>query len=85
MNPGFGGPYIYDKQLSRTGYAVKATENIDLLFDLEGEPIGQLAKIDEKLKARFDGKRAWNGYVVRANEDVSLTYNQSGQLDGQIT
>ena len=83
-NSVFGGPYLYNNDLSQVGYLVKAKDLVELVFDSMGNFSGILVHANDQVRCHFDKSNDWIGYVVQANEDVALRYNTYGIWIGMI-
>jgi hypothetical protein len=83
-NRAFGGPYIYSKNLEKEGYLVRASDEVEILFDIEGAHVGELIKANDQVRLQFGASSEWNGFVVRANNDVSLLFTTEASWEGQI-
>jgi hypothetical protein len=84
MNTAFGGPYMYSTDLQQEGYVVRANDDVDLLFDLSGNHIGELVRVNDGMKLQFDTVSEWNGYLIQANDDVALRYTPDGEWIGVV-
>jgi hypothetical protein len=84
MNRAFGGPYCYSTDLAQEAYIVRANDNIELVFNLLGEHVGQLVRVNEQIKVQFTANNDWVGYFVRANEYVLLRFSVDGNWIGLV-
>ncbi len=84
MNCAFGGPYLYGADLQQEAYLVRANDNVELVFDLSGNHLGQLVRVNDNVRAQFNANNEWEGYIVRANNDVSLRYDADGDWIGLV-
>lgn len=84
MNPAFGGPYLYDLKLQTEGYTVRVNDDVELVFDCDGEHCGQFVRANENVRVHFNKANKWEGFVVRANDDVSLRFQVAGVWAGTV-
>lgn len=84
LNRAFGGPFIYSVDLKQEGFAVRANDKVQVLFDLSGAPLGQLVVANDRVRVRFDSDSQWVGYAVSANEDVAVLFSDSGEWSGLL-
>ena len=54
MNWVFGGPYLYRADLQPEGYLVRANDDVELVFDLSGNHVGQLVTANDNVRVQFN-------------------------------
>lgn len=84
FNPSYDGPYIFDKALHRTGYVVRATEAVLLLFDEEGTFTGIGVHNEVDGFTVFDDKNKWTEYWVPDRQGGFLRFSTSAAWVGIV-
>jgi hypothetical protein len=82
-NRAYGGPFVYDLDLNRMGYVVRASDSIELVFGLDSEFTGFAVVANSDVSAVFSPEGEWTGYWVTA-KDTRLRYSLEGVWLGQI-
>jgi len=83
-NRGFGGPFIYSKDLEQIGYVIQAKDQVKLLFDMSSKfnRIGVQSSSD--IVITFDKNNKWDGYWIPAANGIYLLYSDQGTWTGMV-
>jgi len=80
----YGGPFVYDLNLHRSGYLVRAMSTSFLCFDEAGTFIGYCHPMPVGGYSCFDVDGTWSGYMVSATDGVFLRYGMEGDWSGIV-
>jgi hypothetical protein len=82
-NQFYGGPYIYNADMEKEGFVVRANDDVSLTFDLSGNYIGFIASAkNEKNENVFDTTGDWLEFLIRVDSDVRLRFDLDGDWIG---
>jgi len=84
VNTAYSGPFVYTLDLRQEGFIVRASDNVELIFNFENDFIGLCIKANNDVYVLFDEKNEWIGFLVKAKEDLRLRFNLDNDWTGLI-
>jgi hypothetical protein len=78
----YDGPFVYDRSNNMTGFTVKASDVVVLLFTLDGKADGFGVRNSVDGYTLFTAENQWVGQLVPAPDDVLLKFGKDNQWTG---
>lgn len=84
FNRNYEGPYLYDLGLRETGYVVKGSDTVILIFNGQNERTGLGAKNAIDGYTLFDASNNWTGQLIPDGQGGYLQYDKNSKWIGIV-